>query len=109
MSSKTWTQKRRMSLMLSHSILLSKWQALHWRLNLSMASRFFYIDYSGTHGGPEDVNAAAKYLDETCLFYGGGIESHQQTTEILNAGADAVVVGDCFHENPPYIWKRLAR
>jgi phosphoglycerol geranylgeranyltransferase len=60
----------------------------------------FYIEYSGTYGGPEDVKAAAPYLDDTVLFYGGGIESHQQTQEILDAGADAVVVGDCFHEAP---------
>lgn len=60
----------------------------------------FYIEYSGTYGGPEDVNAAAKYLNDTVLFYGGGIESQQQTQEILNAGADAVVVGDCFHDDP---------
>lgn len=60
----------------------------------------FYIEYSGTYGGPEDVKAAAKYLSDTVLFYGGGIESQQQTQEILDAGADAVVVGDCFHDNP---------
>nr|WP_083894025.1 heptaprenylglyceryl phosphate synthase [Haloferax mucosum] len=60
----------------------------------------FYIEYSGTYGGPEDVKAAAKYLDDTILLYGGGIKSQQQTEEILDAGADAVVVGDCFHENP---------
>nr|WP_264371819.1 geranylgeranylglyceryl/heptaprenylglyceryl phosphate synthase [Haloferax massiliensis] len=50
--------------------------------------------------GPEDVKAAAKYLDDTIFLYGGGTKSQQQTEEILDAGADAVVVGDCFHENP---------
>lgn len=60
----------------------------------------FYVEYSGTYGGPADVDAAAKYLDETTLLYGGGIDSHEKTTEILDAGADAVVVGDCFHEDP---------
>ncbi|MFC6825572.1 heptaprenylglyceryl phosphate synthase [Halopelagius fulvigenes] len=60
----------------------------------------FYVEYSGTYGGPEDVAAAAKYLDDTVLLYGGGIESREQTEEILDAGADAVVVGDCFHEDP---------
>ena len=59
----------------------------------------FYIEYSGTYGGPEDVAAAANYLDETVLLYGGGIESREQTEEILDAGADAVVVGDCFHDD----------
>jgi phosphoglycerol geranylgeranyltransferase len=60
----------------------------------------FYVEYSGTYGGPRDVAAAADYLDETVLLYGGGIERHEQTEEILDAGADAVVVGDCFHDEP---------
>ncbi|WP_256300632.1 heptaprenylglyceryl phosphate synthase [Haloarchaeobius salinus] len=60
----------------------------------------FYIEYSGTYGGTEDVAAAAKYLDETVLLYGGGITSQRQTREVLDAGADAVVVGDCFHDDP---------
>jgi phosphoglycerol geranylgeranyltransferase len=60
----------------------------------------FYVEYSGTYGGPEDVEAAAQYLDDTALFYGGGIQRADQTEEILAAGADAVVVGDIFHEDP---------
>ncbi|WP_137289807.1 heptaprenylglyceryl phosphate synthase [Natronorubrum halophilum] len=60
----------------------------------------FYVEYSGTYGGPEDVAAAARYLEETTLLYGGGIDSQQKATEILEAGADAVVVGDCFHDDP---------
>lgn len=60
----------------------------------------FYIEYSGRYGGPEDVYAAAKCLDDTLLFYGGGIKTQQQTEDILDAGADAVVVGDCFHDDP---------
>lgn len=58
-----------------------------------------YIEYSGTYGGTEDVAAAARHLDETVLLYGGGIRSGEQSREILDAGADAVVVGDCFHED----------
>ncbi|MFC4408312.1 heptaprenylglyceryl phosphate synthase [Haloarchaeobius iranensis] len=60
----------------------------------------FYVEYSGTYGGPADVEAAAQYLDDTVLLYGGGIERNEQTHEILDAGADAVVVGDCFHDEP---------
>lgn len=60
----------------------------------------FYVEYSGTYGGPEDVAAAAQYLSETTLFYGGGIDSGVRTREILEAGADAVVVGDIFHDDP---------
>ncbi|WP_458210063.1 geranylgeranylglyceryl/heptaprenylglyceryl phosphate synthase [Haladaptatus sp. NG-SE-30] len=60
----------------------------------------FYLEYSGIYGGPEDVAAAAKHLDDTVFLYGGGIDSKRRTKEILDAGADAVVVGDCFHDDP---------
>ncbi len=60
----------------------------------------FYLEYSGRYGGPGDVAAAAAHLEETTLLYGGGIASNAQTEEILEAGADAVVVGDCFHDDP---------
>ncbi|MFC3959228.1 heptaprenylglyceryl phosphate synthase [Halovivax cerinus] len=59
----------------------------------------FYVEYSGTYGGPEDVAAAAKHVDETVLLYGGGIDSRVKAEEILDAGADAIVVGDCFHDD----------
>ena len=59
----------------------------------------FYIEYSGTYGGTKDITAAAKCLNETVLLYGGGIKRRTQTEEILEAGADAVVVGNCFHED----------
>lgn len=59
-----------------------------------------YIEYSGRYGGPEDVATAAAQLEETVLLYGGGITDREQSEEILAAGADAVVVGDCFHDDP---------
>ncbi|MEY7851503.1 heptaprenylglyceryl phosphate synthase [Natrarchaeobius sp. A-rgal3] len=60
----------------------------------------FYVEYSGTYGGPADVEAASRYLEETTLLYGGGIDSADRAAEILEAGADAIVVGDCFHDDP---------
>lgn len=60
----------------------------------------FYVEYSGTYGDPADVEAAATYLEETALFYGGGIDSRERAEEMLAAGADAVVVGDIFHDDP---------
>ncbi|WP_135536680.1 heptaprenylglyceryl phosphate synthase [Halostella pelagica] len=60
----------------------------------------FYLEYSGTYGGPADVEAAATYLDDTVFLYGGGIDRKQRADEIIDAGADAIVVGDCFHEDP---------
>ncbi|ELY43659.1 heptaprenylglyceryl phosphate synthase [Natronorubrum sulfidifaciens] len=59
----------------------------------------FYLEYAGRYGGPTDVAAAACVLEETTLLYGGGIDSREKATEILAAGADAIVVGDCFHDD----------
>ncbi|MFC7010112.1 geranylgeranylglyceryl/heptaprenylglyceryl phosphate synthase [Halalkalicoccus salilacus] len=60
----------------------------------------FYVEYSGMFGGTADIEAAAPYLEDTVLLYGGGISSAHQASEVLLAGADAVVVGDCFHDDP---------
>jgi len=59
----------------------------------------FYVEYSGTYGGPADVAAAAEQLEETTLLYGGGIDDAAKAAEILDAGADAIVVGDVFHDD----------
>lgn len=60
----------------------------------------FYLEYSGTYGDPADVEVAATHLDDATLVYGGGIDSARRAREILDAGADAIVVGDCFHDDP---------
>ncbi|MEG0381264.1 MAG: heptaprenylglyceryl phosphate synthase, partial [Kurthia sp.] len=68
-----------------------------------MAENFFrlpilYLEYSGMYG---DVNlvAAVKYeLNQTRLFYGGGIESAEQAAAMAKF-ADAVVVGNIIYEN----------
>ncbi|RQG97989.1 heptaprenylglyceryl phosphate synthase [Natrarchaeobius chitinivorans] len=60
----------------------------------------FYVEYSGTYGGTRDVEAASRYIEETTLLYGGGIDSGEKASAVLDAGADAVVVGDCFHDDP---------
>lgn len=67
----------------------------------------FYIEYSGRYGGPAEVEQARRFLDETILFYGGGIDSGEKATEVLEAGADAIVVGNCFHEDPKAYAKTL--
>lgn len=69
----------------------------------------FYVEYSGTYGGTADVETAARYLEETTLLYGGGIDSAEKTREILEAGADAVVVGDCFHDDPETFRETIPR
>ncbi|AUX09799.1 phosphoglycerol geranylgeranyltransferase [Halalkaliarchaeum desulfuricum] len=65
-----------------------------------LGSEVLYLEYSGTYGGSEAVDileAIAPSLDWTRLWYGGGIDSREKATEVLSAGADAVIVGDVFH------------
>ena len=59
----------------------------------------FYVEHSGQFGETGVMNAAASMLDETGLLYGGGIDSAQKANAVLAAGADAIVVGDCFHND----------
>ncbi|MFB6256075.1 MAG: phosphoglycerol geranylgeranyltransferase [Haloplanus sp.] len=56
-----------------------------------------YIEYSGTLGNPETVRAAAEALDESTLFYGGGIGDYD-TANRMGQHADVVVVGDLLHD-----------
>lgn len=58
----------------------------------------FYVEYSGTYGDIEMVEAAKRGLDRTHLFYGGGIQSAVQA-EAMAAVADTVVVGNCVYED----------
>jgi putative glycerol-1-phosphate prenyltransferase len=58
----------------------------------------FYLEYSGTYGDPDIVRAAKGVLDQTVLFYGGGIESAQQA-EVMASHADVIVVGNVVYTN----------
>lgn len=59
----------------------------------------FYVDHAEQFGGMADTVAAATSFEDTTLLYGGGIDSAQKAADVLAAGADAVVVNKCFHEN----------
>ena len=68
----------------------------------SVADRLFgqeivYLEYSGTFGDPEVVEAATAALDDATLFYGGGIHDYESAAT-MGAVADVVVVGDLVHE-----------
>jgi phosphoglycerol geranylgeranyltransferase len=56
-----------------------------------------YIEYSGTFGDTAKVAAAQQSLDDSTLFYGGGIHDYD-TAQQMGAHADVVVVGDLLHE-----------
>ena len=64
-------------------------------------SEIVYLEYSGTYGGAE-ATELLETIDDGCswsrIWYGGGVDSREKAQQVLNAGADAVVVGDAFHE-----------
>lgn len=57
-----------------------------------------YIEYSGTYGDKQFVEAASDVLEETKLFYGGGITSPEQAAEMAQF-ADTVIVGNGIYDN----------
>ena len=58
----------------------------------------FYVEYSGAYGDVEIVKAAKSVLQNTKLFYGGGITSLQQAEEMA-AVADTIVVGNIIYDD----------
>jgi phosphoglycerol geranylgeranyltransferase len=66
-----------------------------------LGSEIVYVEYSGTYGGKPGRRLLEAIDDATNwsrVWYGGGIDSRETATGMLRAGADAVVVGDAFHD-----------
>lgn len=56
-----------------------------------------YVEYSGTFGDTEVVEAVSNAVERATLFYGGGVDSYDKAHEMARY-ADCVVVGDVAHE-----------
>ena len=56
-----------------------------------------YVEYSGTFGDPDVVDAAASAVDDATLFYGGGVGGYDNAYE-MGQYADVIVVGDLVHD-----------
>lgn len=66
-----------------------------------LESELVYLEYSGTFGGEEAIELLEAIDDAVAwsrIWYGGGLDSRENAQAVLDAGADAVVVGNVFHE-----------
>ena len=63
-----------------------------------------YIEYSGTFGDPNVVKAASEALDNSILYYGGGINSAEKAAQ-MSKYADTIVVGNAVYDQGAAVLK----
>jgi len=63
-----------------------------------------YLEYSGTFGDPDMVKAASDALDNSILYYGGGINSAEKAAQ-MSKYADTIVVGNAVYDQGAAVLK----
>lgn len=63
-----------------------------------------YIEYSGMFGDPDVVKAASEALDNSILYYGGGINSAEKAAQ-MSKYADTIVVGNAVYDQGAAVLK----
>ncbi len=63
-----------------------------------------YIEYSGTYGDPAVVKAASEAIDQSILYYGGGINSAEKAA-LMGKFADTIVVGNAVYDQGAAVLK----
>jgi phosphoglycerol geranylgeranyltransferase len=63
-----------------------------------------YIEYSGMFGDPEVVKAASDAIDNSILYYGGGINSAGKAAQ-MSKYADTIVVGNAVYDQGAAVLK----
>ncbi|MEH7306726.1 heptaprenylglyceryl phosphate synthase [Neobacillus drentensis] len=58
----------------------------------------FYVEYSGKYGDVNLIADVSKALEKTVFFYGGGISTIEQASEMAEH-ADVIVIGNAIYEN----------
>ena len=63
-----------------------------------------YLEYSGTFGDPKVVKSVSEALDNSILYYGGGINSAEKAAQ-MSKYADTIVVGNAVYDQGAAVLK----